>query len=81
MKAIFLEQVVKKRVTGGNFVGSGYHLAQFLCFGVCFSLIFSKIRFHLKAKILEPCKKTFCGYIAMQTYVKYPLGPSGPGLI
>ena len=80
-KAIFLKQVVKKHVNGGNFVSSGYYLAQFLCFGVYFSLIFSRIRYHLKAKILEPCKKLFCGHIAVQIYVKYPLGPPGPGLI
>ena len=43
-RAIFLEEVVKKNVKGGNFVRLGYYLAQFLYFGVHFSLIFSRIR-------------------------------------
>ena len=35
-KAIFLEQVVKGHVKGGNFVRLGFYLAQYLCFGVYF---------------------------------------------
>ena len=51
-KAIFLELVVKT-CQRENFVEWSYYLIQFLCFGGCFSPIFSRIRFHLKANILE----------------------------
>ena len=74
-KAIFLKQVVKKHVKGGNFVGLGYYLAQFLCFGVYFSLIFSRIRYHLKAKILEPCKKLLWAH-HHANLCQVPPGPS-----
>ena len=51
-KAIFLEPIVK-HVKRGNFARSGHYIVQFLCFGVYFSPTFSRIGYHLKAKILE----------------------------
>ena len=64
-KAIFLEPVVKT-CQRGNFVRSGYYLVQFVCFGVYFSLIFSKIEYHLNAEIREPGKNFFHGHIPVQ---------------
>ena len=49
-KAIFLDQVVKKHVKGEILLDWVYYLAQFLCFGVYLSPIFSRIRYHLKVK-------------------------------
>ena len=51
MKAIFLQPVLKTCQTG-NFVRSCHYLVQFLCFGVYYSWVFSRIGYHLKAKIL-----------------------------
>ena len=68
---IFLERGTKRRqffwspfskhFNLGNFVRSVYYLVQFLCFGVYFSPILSRIGYHLKAKILEPGKKISTG--------------------
>ena len=64
----------------GNFVRSGYHLVQLLCFGVYFSPIFSRIGYHLQAKILEPSKtKFFVGTSPYKFRSSASLPP--PGLI
>ena len=42
-----------------DFVRSGYYLVQSLRLGVHFSLICSRIGYHLKVKILEPAKTNF----------------------
>ena len=50
---------LSKHVRRGNFVRSSYYSVQFLYFAVYFSPIFSRIGYHLKAKLLELGKKQF----------------------
>ena len=58
----FFRSRLSKHVKGGNFVRSGYYLVKCLCFlsilFIDFFFAFSRIRYHLKAKFLEPGK--FC---------------------
>ena len=49
--------MLSKHVKKGDFVRSGYYLVQFLCLGVYYLPNFSRIGYHVKAKILEPGKK------------------------
>ena len=65
-KAVFQEPVVKT-CQKGKFVTYGYHSVQFLCIGLYFLRIFSRIRYQVKAKILDTGKeKVFCGLIPIQ---------------